>query len=113
MTVVQARYTKTPNVLCERFNFRKVKISSDESMREFNARLNAYSKNCDFDNYTRDLAHLDQIIMNAYPKLREKLLMEKDLILNKALDIAQYALEESLWCNQFEEMDIKEVYFNC
>jgi len=112
MTVVQARYTKIPNVLCERFNFRKVKISSDESMREFNARLNAYSKNCDFDNYTRDLAHLDQIIMNAHPKLREKLLMEKDLTLNKALDIAQYALEGSRWCNQFEEMNIKEVHFN-
>jgi len=93
---VSARYTKTPNVLCERFNFRKIKILTGESISEFNTRLNT---------------HLDQIILNSPPKLREKFLMEKDLNLNKAIEIASYAAEGSKWANQFAESTEREVNF--
>ena len=86
MEVLERRYSKSPNILCERYNFRRVKILPKETIKDFNARLNSYSKYCNFNNYTRDLAHLDQIILNASSKLREKLLLEKDLSLSKALD---------------------------
>lgn len=110
---VKSRYMKTPNVLCERYNFRKIKILPEESIVDFNARLNSCSKYCDFNNYSRDLAHLDQIILNAHPKLREKLLLEKDLNLNKAIDIANYAAEGSNWANQFNDIvPNREVNFN-
>jgi len=98
---VKARYTKTPNKLCERFNFRRIKIMPNETITNFNARLNSHSKYCGFNNYSRDLAHLDLIILNAPQKLREKLLLEKDLTLKKAIDIASIAAEGSSWASQF------------
>ena len=106
--VVRARYTKVPNSSCERYTFRNVNILPKESIEDFNARLNTFSKHCEFNAYSRDLAHLDQIILNAPTKLREKLLMEKELTLVKALEIARYAHLGSDWCNQFQE-DRKEV----
>ena len=57
--VVQSRYTKSPNILCERYRFRNVTINPNESIGDFNLRLNSYSKSCDFNNYSRDLAHLE------------------------------------------------------
>ena len=87
--------------MCERYNFRRTNILPTESIIDFNARLNTVSKNCNFNNYSRNDAHLDQIIATAPSKLREKLLMEKDINLEKALEIAKHALEGSKWCNQF------------
>ena len=113
--VVESRYSKAPNTLCERYKFRNVKIRPNETIVDFNARLNSYSKNCDFEHYTRDKAHLDQLILNATPKLREKLLLEQDLTLTKALDIAKYTLQGNLWCNQFDgsaDTTKQEVNFN-
>jgi len=67
---VKSRYTKTPNILWERFNFKRVEILSGESISDFNARLNTFSKYCNFNQYSREAAHLDQIISNAPQKLR-------------------------------------------
>ena len=39
---VKAKYTRAPNVLCERFNFRQVKILPNESIADFNDRLNSF-----------------------------------------------------------------------
>lgn len=118
LETVKQRYTKTPNTVCERLNFRRVEILPGESVSEFNARLNGLSKHCDFDNYSRELAHLDQILLNSVPPLREKLLLEKNLTLKKALEIAKYAAEGSSWALQFKnncpsEVQVKkEVNFN-
>jgi len=108
---VGSRYKRTPNVLCERFNFRKVTILPNESISEFNARLNTFSKHCKFDDYSRELAHLDQIILNCPSKLRERLLMEKDLDLAKAIDIAKFAAEGSKWANEFVPGSEREVNY--
>ena len=83
---------------CKRFEFRQTKILPNESIHDFNARLNVLSKHCSFD-----MAHLDQIILNASSKLREKLLLEKQLTLEKALEIAKYTAEGGKWMNQFIE----------
>lgn len=84
---VESRYTKNPNVLCERFHFRNVKINAYESISNFNARLNSMSKYCKYNEYSTYLANFDQIILNSPTKLREKLLMEKDLTLQKLLKL--------------------------
>ena len=112
MDKVGGRYIRTPNTLCERFQFRKILILPNESISEFNARLNTFSKNCNFHGYSRELAHLDQIILNSPPKLRERLLMEKDLNLNKAIEIATFAAEGSKWANEFRQNSEREVNFN-
>ena len=115
LEAVRARYTKTPNVLCERLNFRKVKMNPGESVNEFNLRLNGFSKNCNFDNYSRDLAHLDQILLNCVPSLREKLLLEKNLTLDRAVEIAKHASEGTKWADTFNETSVaikKEVNFS-
>ena len=116
LQVLAERFKLVPNELCERFNFRQVKIMPGETIEDFNIRLNKFSKHCKFDNYSSELAHLDQIILNATPHLREKLLMEKGLTLTKALEIAKYAAEGKQWASQFPEVpNVKikqEVNFN-
>lgn len=61
-----------------------MKIVPNETIANFYARLNTASISYEFYKYSKDKAHLDQIILNAQPNLCEKLLLEKELTLVKS-----------------------------
>ena len=53
-----------------------------ESLLDYESRLNSFSKSCEFQNYDRDSAHLEMVLIAAPQKIKEKLLLTPDLTLD-------------------------------
>ena len=68
------------NAHAERLNFRSIGINSGESLLDYESRLNSFSKSCAFQNYDRDAAHLEMLLIAAPQKVKEKLLLTPDLM---------------------------------
>ena len=62
---VENRYKKIVNVHAERLNFRSIGINPGESLLDYESRLNSFSKSCAFQNYDRDFAHLEMLLIAA------------------------------------------------
>ena len=88
---VENRYKKAVNVHAERLNFRSIGINPGESLLDYESRLNSFSISCEFQNYDRDSAHLEMVLIAAPQKIKEKLLLTPDL----TLDIAK--IFSKLW----------------
>ena len=71
----------------ERLNFRSIGIYPGESLLDYESRLNSFSKSCEFQNYDRDSAHLEMVLIAAQQKIKEKLLLTPDLTLDIAKNI--------------------------
>ena len=81
------RYKKVVNVHTERLNFRSIGINPGESLLDYESRLNSFSKSCEFQNYDRDSAHFEMVLIAAPQKIKEKLLLTPDLTLDIAKNI--------------------------
>ena len=66
---VTERFKQEVNKHSERLKFRAVMREPRESLMEFATRLNGLSRDCDFDNYSRDDAHLEVILKVAPAKI--------------------------------------------
>ena len=83
------------NTSFNRHKFRQEKQKEGETVAHFVTRLRQLAALCDFPNDSLDSFICDQLIDNCLSKkLRTKLLAERDLDLDHALDIAQ-AMEAS------------------
>ena len=87
LDTVENRYKKAVNVHAERLNFRSIGINPGESLLDYESRLNSFSKSCEFQNYDRDSAHLEMVLIAAPQKIKEKLLLTPDLTLDIAKNI--------------------------
>ena len=63
------------NVHAERLNFRSIGIYPGKSLLDYESRLNSFNKSCAFQNYDRDSAHLELLLIAAPKKIKEKLLI--------------------------------------
>ena len=81
----------------ERFNFRSIGINPGESLLDYESRLNSFSKSCEFQNYDRDSAHLEMVLIAAPQKIKEKLLLTPDLTLDIAKNILKTMEVGSKW----------------
>ena len=75
------------NVNAERLNFRYIGINRGESLLDYESRLNSFSKSCAFQNYDRDAAHLEMLLIVAPQIVKGKLLLTPDLTLDIAKNI--------------------------
>ena len=100
LDTVENRYKKAVNVHGERLNFRSIGINPGESLLDYESRLNSFSKSCEFQNYDRDSAHLEMVLIAAPQKIKEKLLLTPDLTLDIAKNILKTMEVGSKWANQ-------------
>ena len=121
LDTVEKRYKKAVNVHAERLNFRSIGINPGESLLDYESRLNSFSKSCEFQNYDRDSAHLEMVLIAAPQKIKEKLLLTPDLTLDIAKNILKTMEVGTKWVSQASSIildnnnDVKiklEVNFN-
>ena len=121
LDTVENRYKKAVNVHAERLNFRSIGINPGESLLDYESRLNSFSKSCEFQNYDRDSAHLEMVLIAAPQKIKEKLLLTPDLTLDIAKNILKTMEVGTKWVSQASSIkldnnnDVKikqEVNFN-
>ena len=82
------KYTVVRNKRAERYAFRRWAQSQCESITEYIAALRDLASTCDFGDFRED-AICDQMIENMYNhKIRERLLADENIDLDKAIVIA-------------------------
>ncbi|KAJ8034400.1 hypothetical protein HOLleu_21220 [Holothuria leucospilota] len=87
--VLEDYFIPSVNVVAERYRFRQRAQKTGETIDCYVASLRELSKTCDFGPMTDEMIR-DQIIeKTATPRVRERLLMEKDLKLNGAIETAK------------------------
>lgn len=93
------------NVSFERYNFFKIVQKEDEPFEEFLKTIKTQAKTCEFNNLTDSLLK-DKIVFGVQSDaVREKLLTEENLDLNKAISMCR-ASEQAT--KQLKEMNISE-----
>ena len=100
LDTVENRYKKIVNVHAERLYFRSIGINPGESLLDYESRLNCYTKSCAFQNYDRDAAHLEMLLIAAPQKIKEKLLLTRDLTLESAKNILKTMEVCSKWVSE-------------
>lgn len=77
------------NVIYERYKFGLAKQESGESVDQFVSNLKSLAKSCDYNTMEEELIR-DKIVLGVESNdLRKRLLSERDLILQKAVDISR------------------------
>ena len=107
LDTVENRYKKVVNVHAKRLNFRSIGINPGESLLDYKSRLNSSSKSCEFQNYDRDSAHLEMVLIAAPQKIKEKLLLTPDLILHIARNILKTMEVGSKWVSQASSIKLE------
>ncbi|KAG5895154.1 hypothetical protein JTB14_007323 [Gonioctena quinquepunctata] len=93
------------NVSFERYNFFKIVQKEDEPSEEFSRIIKTQAKTCEFDNLTDSLL-TDKIVFGVQSDaVREKILTEENLDLNKAISICR-ASEQAT--KQLKEINVPE-----
>ena len=109
LDTVENRYKKVVDVHAERLNFRSIGINPGESLLDYENRLNSFSEFCEFQNYDRDSAHLEMLLIASPQKIKEKLLLSPDLTLDIAKDILKTMEVGSKWVSQFSSIKLKKI----
>ena len=91
----------------ERLNFRSTGINPGESLLDYESRLNSFNKSCEFQNYDRDSAHLEMVLIAAPQKIKEKLLLTPDLTLDIAKNIFKTMEVGSKWVSQASSIKLE------
>ena len=107
LDTVENRYKKAVNVHAEKLNFRSIGINPGESLLDYESRLNSFSKSCEFQNYDRDSAHLEMVLIAAPQKIKEKLLLTPDLTLDIAKNILKTMEVGSKWVSQASSIKLE------
>ena len=69
--------------------------------------INSQSKSCAFQNYDRDSAHLEMLLIAAPQKIKEKLLLTPDLTLESANNILKTIKVGSKWVSQASSIKLE------
>ena len=88
-------YTPRTNVIVERFAFRQRGQLDNESTANFVSALRGLAKTCAFGEMTDELIRDVVVEKTVHPRLRERFLLDKDLTLEKVLQMGE-AFERSL-----------------
>ena len=107
LDTVENRYKKVVNVHAERLNFRSIGINPSEILLDYESRLNSFSKSCEFQNYDRDSAHLEMVLIAEPQKIKEKLLLTPDLTLDIAKNILKTMEVGSKWTSQASSIKLE------
>ena len=107
LDTVENRYKKVVNVHAERLNFRSIGINPGESLLDYESRLNSFSKSCEFQNFDRDSAHLEMVLIAVSQNLKEKLLLTPDITLDIAKNIAKTMEFGSNWVSQASSIKLE------
>ena len=107
LDTVENRYKKVVYVHAERLNFRSIGINPGESLLDYESRLNSFSKSCEFQNYDRDSAHLEMVLISAPQKIKEKLLLTPDLTPDIAKNILKTLEVGSKWVSQASSIKLE------
>ena len=90
LAALKQHFQPSVNVVSERYKFRQRKQHHGESIDFYVASLRDLAKTCSFETCTDKEMIGDQIVeKTTMPKIRERLLMEADLTLEKTLEIAR------------------------
>ena len=95
------------NVHAERLNFRSIGINPGESLLDYESRLNSFSKSCAFQNYDRESAHLEMLLIIAPQKIKDKLLLTPDLSLESARNILKTIEVGSKWVSHASSIKLE------
>lgn len=88
VAALKAHFTPKTNTVAERHVFRKRTQASHESIIQYIAALRDLASTCEFGEHTDEMIR-DQLIENVCsPRIRERLLLETDLNLNRAITLA-------------------------
>ena len=101
------RYKKLVIVHAERLNFRSIGINTGERLVDYESRLNSFSKSCEFQNYDRDSAHLEMVLIAAPQNIKKKLLLTPDLTLDIAKNILKAMEVGSKWVSQASSIKLE------
>ena len=82
-------YTPQTNVIVERYKFRQRPQHSSETTAEYVVALRQLARTCSFGAMEDDLIRDVVVEKTSHPKLRERLLQDKDLTLDKVLTTAE------------------------
>ena len=89
VNLLREHYDPHPVVIAERFHFHRRNQREGESIAEFMAELRRLSTHCDFKSYLNE-ALRDRLVCGLRSEsTQRRLLAEKDLSLQKAMEIAQ------------------------
>ena len=90
LAALKRHFQPSVNVVSERYKFRQRKQHHGESIDFYVASLRDLAKTCSFETCTDKEMIRDQIVeKTTMPKIRERLLMESELTLEKTLEIAR------------------------
>ncbi|XP_071835348.1 uncharacterized protein [Apostichopus japonicus] len=89
LSILEKHFEPTVNVVAERYRFRQRGQHHGESIDNYVAILRQLSTNCNFADMNDEMIR-DQIVEKTnLPRVRERLLMEKELTLVKAVNITR------------------------
>nr|XP_054765813.1 uncharacterized protein K02A2.6-like [Lytechinus pictus] len=89
LAAIEAYFVPRINVVAERYRFRRRKQRLDETVAEYVAALQELVKHCAFANLKDEMLR-DQVVEGCHnPRIRERLLLESDLNLQKVLDFSR------------------------
>ena len=92
LEILKSHFEPTLNVVAERYWFRQRTQQVGETFENYIASLRELAKTCDFGTFMDQMIR-DQIVEKTNsPKVRERLLMEKDLTLQKASTCSRQGL---------------------
>uniref|UniRef100_A0A669FAM3 Reverse transcriptase domain-containing protein n=1 Tax=Oreochromis niloticus TaxID=8128 RepID=A0A669FAM3_ORENI len=88
VTALEQHFSPKVNVVVERHAFRKRTQASHETVIQYVASLRDLASKCEFDDRTEEMIR-DQLVEHvSSPSIRERLLLEPDLTLDKAVTLA-------------------------
>ncbi|PIK48057.1 hypothetical protein BSL78_15069 [Apostichopus japonicus] len=90
LQILQSHFQPMVNVVAERFRFRKRAQLPGESVDNYIASLRQLTKYCEFNVFTDEMIRDQLVEKTTSSRIQERLLLEKDLTLGKAIDIARH-----------------------
>ena len=104
---LNSHFKPKKNVTYERFKFKSSKQNKDESCIDYITRLRTAAETCDFHNKSEEIR--DQFVTSCYSKsLKQKLLKEDNLTLEKCKEFGQVAERSKQQANEMSDTNYDE-----
>lgn len=90
LQILEAHFSPTVNVVAERFKFRQRAQWPGENIDDYIASIRELASTCNFQGFHDEMLRDQLVEKTNSARLRERLLLEPNLQLNKAIQIAQH-----------------------